>query len=212
MYRYKKNEFWGDLGSVDSKEAIVRAEQRVKDRKKELEEAQYLYDLMKREAVKTLKEHVSYDYMYFMGACVNDARTWMKMLKDGKDSEGNKLDKRKKYQEKDRYNMLIDDLQRYLGLEDKDSFEFLEILEFGFERAGYEFVFNYRGGKFYLYLPVLKNVPMKYYEEYGDWYFRLSIHYYTREHCSTCIWNGFDEEEMKGVIDKYVDEMEVKEC
>ena len=128
------------------------------------------------------------------------------MLEEGKDKEGKKLDKRKKYKEKYTFQYLESYLQTLLGID----CHITKFMIFGYGVEAYEIQFSYLDHEWELFVPNVSNVSRRSFETYGESVFKLKLRYKDSE----CGWSQFGstflEEDLKDImavgIDKYCKE------
>ena len=159
---------------------VAIAERRVKEKEQLIEDLENEHTLLEEQAFNLYKRNV----LYF--GFQNDSETryaikWLHMMESGVDSEGKKLDKRKKYDEKMRYEWLTSSIREMM---DDNSIVIDEIIIRGYNAEGYDYVFNHNGKKFYIYIPLVNSVPLKSYQYEGAYAFSISLHVY-EDHCST---------------------------
>lgn len=116
---------------------IKQSDRRIKEKKQQLEDMQNELDLLKQQEYNTCKYEISY-FGFQNGNITEDAIKWLHMLRDGKDKNGNKLNKRKKYDEKLRYEWLNDSIRQILG---DDSIVIDEIIQYGMCTEAYDYAF-----------------------------------------------------------------------
>lgn len=174
-----------------------KVERRIKDKKTAIEDLQNELDLLKRQAFEAYLTNVRYDY--FSKGLMYKGQSWLSMFKKGEDKNGNKLDKRKKYEEKTCFEYLQSTVGKYLGIE---NIQIDEIIEYNFGEA-MEFKFNYRNHTWILSVPIVDNVKMRSYEAYGDSCFKLRLLVYTSPCCVTCIGSTYEEDELKSILETY---------
>ena len=181
---------------------VATAERRVKEKKQLVEDLQNEYNLLEEQAFNLYKRNVLY-FGFQNDSVTKDAITWLHMMKSGVDSEGKKLNKRNKYDEKMRYEWLTSSIREMM---DDNSIVIDEIFIYGYNAEGYEYVFTHNNKKFYIYIPVVNCVPLKSYQFEGAYAFSISLHVYDSDcSCSTIgstlfmdevkdIWHNFNKE------------------
>ena len=97
---------WSYNGEIEIPSTVLfeKAERRIKAKKEVIEDLQNEYDLLERQAFNLYKSHVR--YYYFSPQLIKTAQDWLFMINSGKDKDGNKLDKRRKYEQKDKYEFI----------------------------------------------------------------------------------------------------------
>ncbi len=185
---------------IPSTVLFSQAERRIKDKKTVIEDLQNELDLLKRQAFEAYLTNVRYDN--FSQGLMYKAQSWLSMFKKGEDKDGNKLDKRKKYEEKTCFEYLQSIVGKYLGIE---NIKIDNIIEYNFGEA-MEFEFNYRNHTWLLSVPIVNDVKMRSYEAYGDSCFKLRLLVYTSSCSVTCIGSTYEEEELKSILETYCEE------
>ena len=102
---------------------------------------------------------------------LDGAAKWTVMNETNKDSNGNKLDRRRSYKEKICYENILDRLKTYLGI---DDFKIKEVIDLSFGMAKL-IDFSVCGQDWELAIPIIKNVTLKHYEAYGSRCFKLRL-------------------------------------
>lgn len=180
---------------------ITRAEQRVAKKKEALEDVQNEYELLEKQAFGLYKSKIN--YITLDRNLINTAANWLRMVKKNEDDDGNKLDKRKKYKEKDTFNYICDVIKRYLGLED---FEIINIFDYNYGQ-GKHIEFSSHNHNWFLKIPHPDKVSFKEYQARGRYAFMLMLSHEDSECCSKCVGSTFEENELKDImsaaIEKY---------
>lgn len=195
-----RNEFNDDI----TLDVIAKAEQRVAKKKEVLEDIQNEYELLEKQAFGLYKSAIEY---YILDcSTIGKAVKWLGMVKVNKDANGNKLDKRKKYEEKDAFIYIHDTVKRLLSLED---FEITNILDYNY-RQGKHIEFSSHGHNWILEVPWVSNVSLKSYQYTGKYVFMLMISHRDSDWSSTVVGSTFEEKELKDImsaaIEKYCSE------
>ena len=199
----KKDSFYtaNPYGEMLSLDKIALAERRLKEKKKLLEDVQNEYDLLEADAFRTYKKEVIY-LLALNPALINKAMKWLNMLED----RTNKIDKRKKYEEKDIYEMFLKDLQKLLGYD----IEITNITQYGYEGYAYGVYFNCMDHRFELKIPNMDMVDIKHYRDYGDYVFKLALYNCDKPNISECFGNTYFESELKDILNKFLEEQNAK--
>lgn len=186
---------------------VVTAERRVKEKKQLIEDLQNEYTLLEEQAFNLYKRNV----LYFGFQNDNETRyaiTWLNMMKSGVDSEGKKLDKRKKYDEKMRYEWVTSSIREMMN---DNSIVIDQIIRYGYDTEGYDYVFTHNNKKFYIYIPVVNSVPLKSYQYEGAYAFSISLHVYDSDGSSSIIDSTLFMDEVADIWKKYLEEEENKD-
>ena len=183
---------------------VAKAERRVREKKQLIEDLQNEYTLLEEQAFNLYKRNV----LYF--GFQNDSETryaikWLHMMESGVDSEGKKLDKRKKYDEKMRYEWLTSSIREMM---DDNSIVIDEIIEYGYNTEGYNYEFNHNGKKFYIFIPLVASVPLKSYQYDGARAFSISLHVYESSCSTRVIGSTLFMDEVADIWKKYLEEEE----
>ena len=133
----------------------------------------------------------------FLTYPVEGASKWLHML-----SSGEKIDGRKKYEEKDRYESLVHRISELLD----EEIELLEINFYGYERSAYDVVFKLKNDlfdrKFELMIPETErlNKDNLDYCNYG----KLRVSYQSRPSCWDYICSSYNEEDLKNKFKEWL--------
>ena len=186
-----------------SLKAFETVERRIAEKKTVISDLENELDLLKKQALSTYKSNVRYDFIGSENTFIK-AQNWLSMLEKGTDSDGNKLDKRKKYLEKITFEVFQSDLGQILGIED---FKIDSIINYNYSE-GYETEFTYLDHKWALYVPMIRNIEMKAYENRGAYCFQLHLLHYDSPNSLTMVGATFEETELKDILQSGV----VKYC
>lgn len=201
IYHNSNYQFFEESSSI-----LARAENTLKTKREQVEQAKYELELTEMDVLSKYKQHVSYDFT-FNPSILEKAWTWYCMINKNKDKEGNPIDKRKKYEEKERFNWVLDELERQFG---KKDIKITDILQFAYGIA-YEIMFTTSGYSFQLTVPVVQNVQLREYLNYGPEIFKLKLYWERIESCFDCIGSTFEENELKDILDDWLAKQEEKE-
>lgn len=183
---------------------IATAERRVKEKKQLIEDLQNEHALLEEQAYNLYKRNVLY-FGFQNDSETRYAITWLHMMETGVDSEGKKLDKRKKYDEKMRYEWLTSSIREMM---DDNSIVIDKIISYGYNTEGYEYVFMHNNKKFYIYIPVVTNVPLKSYQYDGAYAFSISLHVHEDSCSSSVIGSTLFMDEVADIWKKYLEKEE----
>lgn len=179
-----------------SPEVIHQAKRRVTAKKQALEDMQNEYDLLEKQLLATYKSNIDYEFSGLATYNIEKARKWLQMQETGLDSIGNKLDGRKRYDEKDVFEYFQKNLGKWLGVDDLAITKFIDY-NFG---SAWEIVFDSHNHSWMLKIPVVNQVSIKDYRYYGEFAFKLTL-YHNDDGCSSsCIRSTFEEEELKDIM------------
>lgn len=192
----KKDSFfinaYGEMLSLDK---FALAERRLKDKKQLLEDVKHEYDLLEADAFKTYRKEVIY-ILSLNPSIISKSQKWLEMVNDKK----NKIDKRKKYEEKDIYEMFLKDLKKLLGYD----IEITHITQYGYEGYAYGVYFDCMNHKFELKIPNIDLVDIKHYRDYGDYVFKLALYNCDKPNISECFGDTYFESELKDIFEKWL--------
>lgn len=192
----KKDSFYSNpYGEMLSLDKFALAERRLKDKKQLLEDVQHEYDLLEADTFKTYKKEVIY-LLSLNPTLINKAKKWLEIVNDTK----NKIDKRKKYEEKDIYEMFLKDLQKLLGYD----IEITHIMQYGYEGYAYGVYFNCMNHKFELKIPNMDLVDIKHYRDYGDYVFKLTLYNCDKPNVAESFGATYFESELKDIFEKWL--------
>lgn len=196
---------YDDAGKIELKAKLKQSERRIKAKKQQLEDIQNELDLLKEQEFNTCKNNIL--YFGFQNSNITEkAIKWLKMLKEGKDKDGNKINKRKKYEEKINYDILTESIREILG---DDSIVINEIIIYGKYAEAYEYKFTYNNTQYYIQIPVVTRVPFESYDRYGvEYAFGISLHVYTSPHVTEYISGSIYMDEIKDIWKKHLENPE----
>lgn len=185
-----------------SLEQFATVERRVAEKRSYLEDVQNELALLEQQAVRLYSSQV--EYLKFTYIDTKLVRAWMRMLKSGKDHDGNKLNIRKKCPEKEMYASCIHTLESYLGI---SGIELLDIVECGLHHEADSFEFRYMDHRWSINIPCIQNISLQYYKDLGNSVFKLEVYYH-----SGCmrylVGSTFEEDDlsdiMKTGVEKFV--------
>ena len=188
-YKNVSKDYW-NYDNETSETKLKTLKNRLAVKKAQLEDVQYEYDLEYRALFNAYKEHITYDMM-----CINyfaqKAQKWLGCLERNEAPDGEKLDKRRSYDEKESYNYLVDKLKKIFNRED---IELIKIYDYNFSEA-WEYIFRCENTEFIFTVPNVQKVSFKSFEYNADWCFKIKLGYYKNEHVASTFFSTFDEEE-----------------
>ena len=163
---YNYNGEYG-MGSLDE---FAQAERRLSEKKQALDDMKNEYDLIEQQAFNTYKENIKY-MLLDQPSMIKMCREWLNMLSKNQDADGNKLDKRKKYKEKEMYDWYIDYIKKLLDVEYMNDVKFID---YNFGQATY-IQFEYKEHNWRLGIPHIKAIKLDAYKNYGSSVFKLAL-------------------------------------
>lgn len=154
---------------------------------KKLEELAFL------NKINVIKENVSYTRLEYT---LDEARKWLLMLNN------EKVDKRRKYKERDIFNFLVSTLEKdVLG----KKIEVEKITSIGNESYAYEILFSFENKKFALNIPIKEKISSKNWEYVND--FKLILFKCPEKHIFEELIASYEEQEIKEFFCNFVTRM-----
>lgn len=188
--------FYGEY-QMSSLGQIAQAERRLAAKKEALEDMKNECNLIEQQTFNIYKNNVVYTLLDQRSA-IKKCQKWLNMLSKNQDLDGNKLDKRKKYEEKDAYEWYTNYVSELLGIETMSDVKFIEYL-YG-DSTTIQFI--YKSHRWGLFVPHINNIRLKTYQSLGSSAFKLSLSHSKLD--DACIWNcvgsTYDEEELKNIM------------
>lgn len=185
---------------INSSTQINTVERRLANKKTVIADLQNELTLLEEQALRTYKSNIDYlqlDQKGFINAC----KDWLHMLKTKTDKNGNKLDGRKSYKEKDIYEYYIGYIKDLLEIAEMNGIEFID---YNFGQAT-EIRFEYLGHNWELTIPHKDSIDLKAYRHYGAEAFKLKLLHSE----NSCIWEWvgatYEENELKDIMKKGVE-------
>lgn len=176
----------------DAKRRIAKKEQDIKDLENELY-------LLKLQALNTYKKAIVY-FFPTRGNNVTMARNWLKMIEDGTDLKGKKLDKRRRYEEKESYDAVNSYISNVLGA----IIAVTNIVDYNYGQATI-FEFYHEGEQFRLLVPNVDLITLKAFEYEGEEAFKLSLSVKDSECSTKVIGSTFNDQELTDIMNKYLE-------
>lgn len=188
-----------DINNYESSQKrISEAMRRLKEKKKFLEDIQNEYKLLELDSFRVYKEEISY-IMLLLPSKIEEARKWLSMI----NNKNIKIDKRKKYREKESFEYVERELQKIFN---KPDIKIIDLFIFGFYRMADIIIFTCNNHKFNLTIPIIENISFKEYQDYGicgEELFKLSLSNNDNETISKQIGSTFDENELKDILNRW---------
>lgn len=175
-----------------------KCEERITKKKQAIEDLKNELMLLEDQALQSYKNHVY--YFKLNPETIKHAREWLWMVKNNKDSDGNKLDKRKKYQEKSCFEFIRDHVKEILGISD---IEITSIIDVNWGQAN-DIEFSYLDHTWRLEVPTIKHVSIKDYQNYGSSAFKLRL-CHCKEYLIETIGSTFEEYELADIMQKGIE-------
>ena len=154
-YKNVSKDYW-NYDNETSETKLKTLKNRLAVKKAQLEDVQYEYDLEHKALFNAYKEHITYDTM-----CINyfaqKAQKWLGCLERNEAPDGEKLDKRRSYDEKESYNYLVDKLKKIFNRED---IELIKIYNYNFSEA-WEYIFRCENTEFIFIVPDVQKVSFQ---------------------------------------------------
>lgn len=157
-----------------AKERCVEADRRLQAKIVECQDVLNEYTLLRDQTFQILKTTVDYRDFYFPEFIIKAGQWWM-MKHKGRDSNGNKLDLRKKYEEKEFYQQFINRLNEVLDLTDNPITEFTNVEFYNLPDSEVKFKFNFQKHTYVLSFPIPQNVDKRTFILFGVSAFKLKL-------------------------------------
>lgn len=203
-----KNDTYNYNGEYEtsSLNKFAQAERRLLTKKQALDDMKNEYDLIEQQTLRTYKENIQY-MLLDQPSTIKTCREWLNMLSKNQDTDGNKLDKRKKYKEKETYDWYVNYIKRLLGIKYMNNVKFID---FNFGQAT-NIQFEYKEHNWCLEIPNIKAIKLDAYKNYGSSVFKLTLIHKDNDTEYSCSWSQFgstyEEDELKDImtqgIEKY---------
>lgn len=201
-----KNDTYNYNGKYEmsSLNKFAQAERRLSAKKQALDDMKNEYDLIEQQAFCIYKENVQY-MLLDQPSIIKTCREWLNMLSKNQDTDGNKLDKRKKHKEKEIYDRYINYIKEFLDIEYMNDVKFIEC-NFG---QATDIQFEYKEHNWYLRIPHIKAIELEAYRDYGDSVFKLSLKHNDIEYSRrwSQVGSTYEEDELRNImaqgIEKY---------
>ena len=178
---------------------INQAERRLANKKQTLEDMQNEYNLIEKQTFETYKNNINY-FIISQSGIIKDCKQWLHMKKENKDDDGNKLDGRKSYKEKNNYEYYISTIKKMLDIEEMNNITFVD---FNFGEATI-INFMYLDHIWNLKIPNIEKISLKSYKQYGNSIFKLRI-----GHKNGCldefVGSTFEEDDLKDIMKKGIE-------
>lgn len=201
-----KNDTYNYNGKYEmsSLNKFAQAERRLSAKKQALDDMKNEYDLIEQQAFCIYKENVQY-MLLDQPSTIKTCREWLNMLSKNQDTDGNKLDKRRKYKEKEIYDWYVNYIKEFLGIEYMNDVKFIEY-DFG---QATDIQFEYKEHNWYLRIPHIKAIKLEGYRDYGGSVFKLSLKHNDIEYSRrwSQVGSTYEEDELRNImaqgIEKY---------
>lgn len=201
-----KNDTYNYNGKYEmsSLNKFAQAERRLSAKKQALDDMKNEYDLIEQQAFCIYKENVQY-MLLDQPSTIKTCREWLNMLSKNQDTDGNKLDKRRKYKEKEIYDWYVNYIKEFLGIEYMNDVKFIEY-DFG---QATDIQFEYKEHNWYLRIPHIKAIKLEKYRDYGGSVFKLSLKHNDIEYNRrwSQVGSTYEEDELRNImaqgIEKY---------
>lgn len=174
---------------------IAQAQELFHNMQAEKEKYEKLSDLTFKDWVETVKREVHYEDYIFLG---NSAQKWTWMLKN------EKIDKRRKYSEKEAYDLLIEKIKEELVPVD------FEIVQFS-NQYGVDVKFKIptlKQREFELHIPDTRNLTHGWFYEAGCGKIRITV-CYNNSCCWELLTSSYHRKEIKKEMENYLKPQEI---
>ena len=201
-----KNDTYNYNGKYEmsSLNKFAQAERRLSAKKQVLDDMKNEYDLIEQQAFCIYKENVQY-MLLDQPSTIKTCKEWLSMLSKNQDTDGNKLDKRRKYEEKEVYDWYVNYIKEFLGIEYMNDVKFIEY-DFG---QATDIQFEYKEHNWHLRIPHIKAIKLEEYRDYGGSVFKLSLKHNDIEYSRrwSQVGSTYEEDELRDImalgIEKY---------
>lgn len=201
-----KNDTYNYNGKYEmsSLNKFAQAERRLSAKKQVLDDMKNEYDLIEQQAFCIYKGNVQY-MLLDQPSTIKTCKEWLSMLSKNQDTDGNKLDKRRKYKEKEVYDWYVNYIKEFLGIEYINDVKFIEY-DFG---QATDIQFEYKEHNWYLRIPHIKAIKLEEYRDYGGSVFKLSLKHNDIEYSRrwSQVGSTYEEDELRDImaqgIEKY---------
>ena len=194
------NTSYNEQAAKDYEVELKTITDRIARARQEISDKEYQLKLLLDDQYKFLKSNCSFVKLYHI---TSDKRleTAIKMKKSGKDSEGNKLDRRKKYEELVAFEEFTNIIAHVLGISCLKSFEIVNIMSLNITDGIYV-EFRYCDDKYELYIPNCDGVSRRSFDYNGETNFLAYITYYKEERIGEIIGKTSNVDKLKGIMAK----------
>lgn len=175
---------------------IETAERRLVAKKQEVDDALNELDLLEHQAFDIYKKQIYYDGM--RSGFIDATNDWIQMIDKGVDKDGNKIDKRKNYREKNLHKHFTDYLQKILGI---DDIQIHHISDWNLGEGKFVYFMSHNH-QWILEIPTIDGIRFKSYQKYGSFCFKLKLSHMDSKHTSSVIGYTFEEEDLKDIMAK----------
>lgn len=180
---------------VNSEYQIAQAERRLAAKKQALEDTQNEFNLIENQAFMIYVNNIDY-FELDQKSFIKECKDWLNMQKTKIDKDGNKLDGRKSYKEKDLYNWYINNIKKILDIKDMEDIKFID---YNFGEATI-IQFTYCGKEWELSIPHVKTMNIKSYQRYGADVFKLKISVQDSSVSWNRVGSTYEEDELKQIM------------
>ena len=172
---------------------ITKAEILVHEMTREVEKYTKLLELAKEDRINVVKKYIRYDRMY--PSVFDEAQKWLSLLEKG-------IDKRKKYEEKESFNLIQFNLRKML---DDERINVTKLSYYGYEGYGFIIDFKVNESDFSITIPNMEKINSKNFYLLNEC--KISL-YEVNDWVHDCIVASYKEEEIKEEYKKFLGETE----
>lgn len=168
---------------------IYLANQLVQDMQREVAKYTKLLELAQQDQVNVIRNEISWhQYIYL---CPK-AQKWLSKI------ESEKIDKRKRYEEKDYFELLKKDIENdFIG----KPIEITKIISFGWTSSAYEIYFKCDDKDFMIEIPDTSQMNIKNFDSMHEGKICIFLSY---DHVNECIASSYDTEELKASFQEHL--------
>lgn len=164
---------------------------RLESKKTLIEDLQNEYDLLQEQAFEMYKKYVVY-YGFEFIYNVSEAIEWIDKI-----NRKEKIDKRRKYSEKQNYEFFNTKLSAILGID----VTIKKIIDYNYQQ-GYYYVFDYNDNTYEMFVPIVSNVDLKNFKYDGEYAFKARLSIKENECSLRCLKSSFYLSDFKDVLNK----------
>ena len=164
---------------------------RLNSKKTLIEDLQNEYDLLQDQAFKMYKKYVVY-YGFEFTYNISEAIEWIDKI-----NSKEKIDKRRKYPEKQNYEFFNTKLSAILGIDVTIN----KIIDYNYQQ-GYYYVFDYNDNTYEMFVPIVSNVDFKSFKYDGEYAFKARLSIKENECSYHCLKSSFFLSDFKDVLNK----------
>lgn len=179
---------------------FAESDRRIKSKRQQISDLTNELSLLESQALEIYKGSIAY---YKLLAYVDDVRDWLCMLNNKQDSDGNKLDLRRSYREKDGFDEFSKYLDELIGFQ---GLKITSIADLNFGQAKI-ISFQSHSCDWELTIPCTDNISLSTFRDYGSSCFQLKLSRRISSSTSEAVGETFDETELQVIFNKALEEL-----